>query len=364
MIVEWILRGLAVLTATVSLLPLIKVPHGAIRGLAFPRQQIFWLCLFLLVAALWAGAPVWVTAVFGGCMCLQSIYIAKFTPLWRRQSVRADDALQADNRRHISVLTANVKMSNRDYPRLIHLTQRVSPDLLIAIETDQPWCAALSEALADDYPHRIDLPQDNGYGMQVFSRLTLGEVETRCLLTDGVPSIRCTVTLRSGALVRLYVLHPEPPVAFHDTKGRDGEIALTGMQVAQDPLPCIVTGDLNDVAWSTTTRRFQRLSGLADPRVGRGFYNTFNAFHWWARWPLDHLFHDPLFQLLTMQRLPKIGSDHFPLLFALALGHAPQRVDQLEEACPDETAEAVEMIREERDRDRRPIGDDWEEKAE
>lgn len=352
-----ILAGLAVL---VGLLPLIKVSHGAIRGLAFPRQQILWICILGFCLALWRGASPWVYAGFGGAMIIQLTYIIKFTPIWPRESSRAQPELEADNRRHISLMTANVKLSNSDYSRLIRLTKRVQPDILIAIETDADWCDALRGALGAEYPHRVEVPQDNGYGLQVLSRLPLEDVETACLLTEDIPSIRCVVVLRSGALIRLNVVHPEPPVIDHDTRGRDGEIALAGMNAADDPLPVIVTGDLNDVAWSATTRRFQRLSGLADPRVGRGFYNTFNAFHWWARWPLDHLFHDPLFQLLRMERLDKIGSDHFPMFFALALGHAPQRIDQIEDACAEEEAEAVKMIRGEQGRKRQPIGDDWE----
>ena len=35
------------------------------------------------------------------------------------------------------------------------------------------------------------------------------------------------------------------------------------------------------------------------------------------RWPLDHLFHSDHFTLKAIQRLPSIGSDHFPLLTRL-----------------------------------------------
>jgi endonuclease/exonuclease/phosphatase (EEP) superfamily protein YafD len=156
------------------------------------------------------------------------------------------------------------------------------------------------------------------------------------------------------------VVHPEPPVITHDTKGRDSEIALIGIEAAKDDLPAIVTGDLNDVAWSTTTRRFQRLSGLLDPRVGRGFFNTFSATMPWMRWPLDHLFHDARFRLVEMARLRKIGSDHFPMWFVLTLtGEALE--DRLPEPSDaEEKCEVMQMIRTEKQRNRDAIGSDWE----
>jgi len=93
---------------------------------------------------------------------------------------------------------------------------------------------------------------------------------------------------------------------------------MMARSVAKSDMPVIVAGDLNDVAWSATTRLFRKISGLLGPRVGRGVFNTFHVDYPFVRWPLDHLFHSQHFTLQNLQCLPSIGSDHFPLLARLS----------------------------------------------
>jgi hypothetical protein len=136
---------------------------------------------------------------------------------------------------------------------------------------------------------------------------------------------------------------------------------MVGLRVRDETRPVIVTGDLNDVAWSRTTRRFLRVAGLLDPREGRGPYNSFDARYLFLRWPLDHIFHSSHFQVIAMRRLPFVGSDHFPMLYDLALIEAAgEKNGDPEPADRRDLEEAEELVSTEQKRDRKPIGEDWE----
>ena len=169
-------------------------------------------------------------------------------------------------------------------------------------------------------PFTVKCPLDNLYGMHLFSRLPLGQEEVCYLVEEDVPSIHATIELRSGDKVRAHFLHPAPPSPTENAESaeRDAELVIVARSVAESDMPVIVAGDLNDVAWSATTRLFRKISGLLDPRVGRGAFNTFHVDYPFLRWPLDHLFHSGHFTLVELQRLPDIGSDHFPLLTRLS----------------------------------------------
>jgi hypothetical protein len=105
---------------------------------------------------------------------------------------------------------------------------------------------------------------------------------------------------------------------FQASFGRDAELIVAAREIAAEGTPSVVAGDFNDVPWSRPCRIFQKLSGLLDPRLGRGLYNTFNAHSWISRWPLDHVFFSAEFRLVRIERQQATGSDHYPLLVELS----------------------------------------------
>jgi endonuclease/exonuclease/phosphatase (EEP) superfamily protein YafD len=314
---DWLVRTLALVPIALTVLPLWRTPKWWVRLWDYPRLQLaVWLAVMALAElALLELAPAGVLILVAtfACLAWQLAQIWRYTRLAPRQ---VQDAVADGSDRMVSVLIANILQTNRESGRFLAEVGRHDPDLVLVVETDRWWQEQLTP-LEAVYPHRVLHPLDNTYGMLLYSRLPLSEVTVRDRVSQDIPSISAKVRLRSGQLVHLHCVHPEPPQVDNDVEQRDAELLLVAEQVAKDGGPTIVCGDLNDVAWSHTTRLFQRISGLLDPRVGRGLYPTFHADHWFARWPLDHLFHDTCFRLVELRVLGHVGSDHFPVLVRL-----------------------------------------------
>jgi endonuclease/exonuclease/phosphatase (EEP) superfamily protein YafD len=187
--------------------------------------------------------------------------------------------------------------------------------------------------------------------MHLFSRLRLVDPEVRFLIDEYVPSIRAGLETRSGAVVALHSVHPAPP-PLQDAARRDAELLLVALVVREGggARPAIVMGDLNDVAWSATTRLFQKVGGLLDLRVGRGVFPTFHADRPLLRWPLDHVFFDRSFGLMGAEVMPDVGSDHFPFLAALCHRPGAAWAHDVPEADPEDLRAAAEAVRDGREK--------------
>ena len=352
---------MAALCLITTILPLVPYSHGAFRVWEFPRLQSFLISTSVLAASLWLLPynAVGITIINAALLAsmVQLAHIFRYSPLWPFKSRRWD----GDTKGHpnLRLLIANVKQGNRDYEPLKALLEEHEPDVAVFMETDQDWTDALGE-VTGDYPFRLERPLDNSYGMLLVSRVSVIEHQVEELVKKGVPSFHLTMAFESGQHFRLIAIHPEPPLVHRPSVARDAEIILVARKVAQEPLPVIVTGDLNDVAWSKTTRRFLRFSKLVDPREGRGLFSSFDARYWFLRWPLDHVFYSPQFSFVNMQRLPFTGSDHFPMLFDFVLTQATDDPVQLEAASRFEEVIADQVVEEASELDEPPVGEEWE----
>src|SRR5690606_12134446 len=338
------IRFLSIFLAAISIIALIasllRRDEWWIRMFDFPRLQITFITLaaitlLLIQISIW-DLWIWVLlACMAVCLVYQMAKIYPYTIISQKQVMAYRGK---DDEHTVSLLISNVLTPNKQYQRLIDLVGQCQPDILLTLETDLTWEKEL-RVIEADYPYTVKVPLDNYYGMHLYSRLELSDVEVKYLVDPEIPSIHGDVILPSGDKVRMHCLHPMPPSPTEsDTStDRDAELLMVGKYIDTDNGPVLAFGDLNDVAWSRTTRLFQEISGLLDPRVGRGFYNTFHADHFLFRWPLDHVFHSNDFKVKEIKRLKNIGSDHFPMYIKLHL--EPRAKDQQEEPEADQEEE-------------------------
>lgn len=344
-----VLLALAALLVLATLLPI--VPHDAwwVRVFDYPRLQIAGagaLVLALYAALRQRGRPAadGLMAALLLAVGYQAVTIVPYTPLVEPEVVVTGDA---EPEATLSLLVANVLMENRESARFLDIVRAYDPDLVLTLEPDAWWEGRL-RALEAEYPHALKRPLDNTYGMVLHSRLPLLDARVKELVEDSIPSMHAAVRLPSGHRVQLHFLHPDPPNPAYATRTteRDGELLLVGREVRQHGRPTVVAGDLNDVAWSRTTRLFQETSGLLDPRVGRGTYSTFHAGIPLLRWPLDHVFHSDHFTLVRLERGPAFGSDHFPIYAEIAVDPEAEWLQDAPAPSAEEVEEATEAIRE------------------
>ena len=309
------------LLSLVVLLPLVKKDFWLFRVFDYPRVQKFVLISIVLAAwfVFFNDSKLlidWAIILFLSVTLVHLAYvIIPFTVLGKTMVDRAESS----NKTPLNILVSNVYQYNDSFSKLLKLVKEAQPDIVFLLETDHKWRDAVIE-LRESYPHYIEVPQDNTYGLLFYSKLPITNQEINFLIDDEIPSIIADVTYDEQT-VRIYGLHPTPPVPKENkySTDRDAEILMVGKMAKEYKKPCLVMGDMNDVAWSYTTKLFLKTSELLDPRRGRSMYSTFNAKQVLLRWPLDHYFLSSHFRLVKMSVEKPIDSDHFPISISLII---------------------------------------------
>lgn len=327
-IVENIIRIWGVGLIIGAMIPFMREQTWWLRAWTYARLQMLCLCTLTAIILYVSPAPWFDTlldnAIIGALILAAISCVWDVVPFTQLSPKQTRDHKQGENHTPICLMVGNVLMENDATQAYLDQIKQVNPDVLFLVETNDFWKQALSE-LEGIYPYRHLLPLPDFNGMLFYSRHPIIDVKERYLVQDHIPSLTIDLDVGHAEPLRLYGIHPRPPRPQDDTSDLDKELSFVANEVGHLHIPVIVTGDLNDVGWSSTTKKFLRISALLDPRHGRGLYNSYNAKNPIVRWPLDHVFHSRHFSLIDMKRLAPCGSDHFPILIKLAL-HRPTAI--------------------------------------
>lgn len=319
MIFAWYIIVIILLMATI--LQFFPYRHWIYRVPEYLNRQIAWGGLVAFIFGLFLYEHSFVHILF----ILLSLFVlirnsVKVFP-YTRFGKKSLECLKKENASwSISLLVINVYQFNTAYSRAVDCIRKSSADLVLLVETDKQWTSEVLESVKH-YPYHISIPRDDTYGMMLLSRYKLHEKNIRQIYDETV-SITCQLKLNNRT-IHVYGLHPKPPAPTEASTSlpKDVELSVIAQEIAALPKDelVIVMGDLNDVAWSKTTQNFITTSGLEDPRKGRGLIVTFPSYLPFFGFPLDQIICSPNFKVIQVNRMPPIGSDHFPLFVCLGI---------------------------------------------
>lgn len=316
-----LVAGIAGLTLTalivvVTVLPLSSSKAWWVRMWDFPRLQIAVATLPAAALSLLGPWPWMTLPALAACLGYQLWRIRPYTPVVRTE---IEFAQGEGGGRDVRLLAANVLMENEAHDKVIAFVESQDPDILLLMETNARWVAALEPVLAR-YPTVLREPREDYYGLVFATRLPAATARTLRLSLDDTPAVFAELSAPDGgAAFRVVGLHPRPPVPGQDTAERDAEVLYAARFACRSGVPLVATGDFNDAAWSDTSQRFKHVGGYLDPRIGRGLFASFNANHWLIRCPIDQLFVTPDVAVVSFGLGPHVGSDHFPIVATLRL---------------------------------------------
>ncbi|WP_417887908.1 endonuclease/exonuclease/phosphatase family protein [Zunongwangia sp.] len=303
----------AILAIVLTIFPFLAADYWWIRIFDFPHVQLTILTAtaFILYLVRFnirkTKDYVFVVALIA-CLLVQVIKIYPYTPL-KDTEIKNSTITESGLR----LMTTNVLQKNNQYQKTLQEINSLDPDIVVLDETDKKWEQSVMPNLNKDYPYHISVPLSNTYGVMLFSKLKLINPQVNYMVEDSIPSLEAKFIYRKDT-IQLYSIHPTPPFPDQNLSSadRDAEIMKIAFKARKSNYPVVVLGDFNDVAWSETTVLFRKIGRLLDLRIGRGFYNTFNANNFIMRWPLDHIFVSPEFRVKQIKVGSDIGSDHFP----------------------------------------------------
>lgn len=313
---KYVFMSFGFIAIILTLMPFIAVDYWWIRMFDFPHVQLTLLTGLAVLTYLLKfdfknyKDYFFITALII-CLTYQSIKIYPYTKLGNFTVFNASKS----SKKELSFFTSNVLQENKNYQKVIDKLKMYDSDIMLFTETNVAWQKNIKRSISNQYRYHIEFPLNNTYGMLLYSKLELIEPEVKFLVSDSVPSIHTKVKLKSGEIIQLYAIHPTPPMPQENpmSTDRDAEMMKIALASRDNKLPVVVIGDFNDVAWSQSSKLFNRVSGLLDIRKGRGLFNTFDANSFILRWPLDHIFISNEFRLKKLKVVDDVSSDHFPL---------------------------------------------------
>lgn len=216
----------------------------------------------------------------------------------------------------IKICSANVLSSNGQFEKLNDLIKLEKPDIVILQEVNTLW-STMSEQYLTEYEYKHVIPRNDNFGIAIYSKIKLNNLETLYLGITDVPSIKCQIKLNNQSM-SLLATHPVPPIGKVYTDYRNKQLKEIAI-LAKKESNIVILGDLNTTSYSTHFKTLINTGNLIDSRNGFGIQSSWPTWSTLASITLDHCLISDNIIVKTRKIGQDIGSDHLPLIIEVGL---------------------------------------------
>jgi endonuclease/exonuclease/phosphatase (EEP) superfamily protein YafD len=222
--------------------------------------------------------------------------------LWRRG---AGGEVFGEGRGEVVIACFNVVMTNTNYDATIQSALSTQADFIVFEEIYENWAKELEEKLKDQYPYYKLVPQNNLYGIGVFSKYPLENIEI--FNFGNVPSIRADIRIHHS-LITTISSHLGSPGSYGGYAVRNKQLLdITNYLDTISSLKLAI-GDYNATPWDECIINFKNQTQLMDSR--KNLSPTFPTIFAPALIPLDYIFHSKEFECIEFKTIDNGDSDH------------------------------------------------------
>ena len=223
----------------------------------------------------------------------------------------------AQNQTTYRIVSYNVHYNNNNYKETISFIKQVQPDIVVLLETDKEWIAEMSK-LETKYPFSITEPLEDSFGISLYSRFLLTNVQIRYIGPANLPSVIADVALQNKDLT-IIGTHTLPPISANFASMRNQQLKELALVTSAYNKPFILAGDLNITSWSPYFHDLIKESGLHDTQKGFGIQPT-----WPTMFPpigitIDHCLVSSDITIINRKSGPHLGSDHRPIIIDFSI---------------------------------------------
>lgn len=222
----------------------------------------------------------------------------------------------AEDAARFKVLLFNVWFANGRIANVRDMVRDANADIVVFVEVT-PRIVNELQALGALYPYRFDCVGSGGCDIAIFSRTRLSSPAVKATADPERSPVVQIETQVAGCRMKLFATHmtrPFPNRPYWAQRAQAEEIAG---DVAAWPGAKLVLGDFNGAPWGYV---MQTIAERGSVRILTGAGGTWHSrLPPQLRIPIDHMLAGPGLSFVSRRVLPKIGSDHLPVLAEIAV---------------------------------------------